>query len=66
MLSSSSLGEEGAEAVISSGGLVRGQQAIGLQTVLQAVELPAGIAHLATGLANVNGNTFSHFSRFLV
>jgi hypothetical protein len=28
--------------------------------VLQAVQLPAGIAHLATGLANVNRNALPH------
>ena len=31
-----------------------------LQTVLKAVELPAGVAHLDTGLANVDGDAFPH------
>ena len=30
-----------------------------LQTVLKAVELPAGVAHLDSGLADVNTDTFS-------
>jgi hypothetical protein len=53
MLSSSCLGEEGGEGVITKG-LVRGHVTIRLDAVLQAVELPAGIADLATSLANVN------------
>jgi hypothetical protein len=28
--------------------------------VLQAVQLPAGIPHLATGLPHVDGNAFPH------
>jgi hypothetical protein len=61
VLAGTSLGEESAEAVIqSTGGLVRGQHAIRLNAVLQAVQLPAGIAHLATGLANVNRNALPH------
>ena len=56
-----SLGEEGAEAVVNdAGGLVRGDHAVGLDAVLQAVQLPAGIAHLAAGLANVNRNALPH------
>jgi hypothetical protein len=61
MLAGTSLGEEGAEAVIQrTGGLVRGQHAVRLNTVLQAVQLPAGIPHLATGLPNVDGNALPH------
>ena len=29
--------------------------------MLQAVELPAGIAHLDTGLADMDGDDFTHF-----
>jgi len=50
-----SLCEEGAEAVV--GGtrrLVGRDHAIRLNAMLQAVQLPAGIAHLATGLPNVD------------
>ena len=30
-------------------------------SVLHTVELPAGVTHLNTSLANMNGNDFSHF-----
>lgn len=54
MLASSSLAEEGVEGVVSaSDGLVCGHLAIGLDAMLQAVELPAGISDLDSGLANV-------------
>ena len=53
MVATSSLGEEGLERVISEG-LVRGHMTIRLDAMLQAVELPTGIANLATGLANMN------------
>ena len=44
MLSSASLGEEGVERVVSAAdGLVGWHLAVGLDTVLEAVELPAGI-----------------------
>ena len=54
------LGEEGVEGVIASpDGLVAGHLAIGLDAVLEAVELPAGVTDLGSGLADVNGDTFS-------
>ena len=59
MLAGTSLGEESAEAVIQRPG-GRGQHAVRLNAVLQAVQLPAGIPHLATGLPNVDGNAFPH------
>ena len=59
MLARSSFSEEGGEGVIATHQLVRGHLAIRLDTVLQAVELPAGITDLATGLANVDGDTFT-------
>jgi len=31
-----------------------------LDAMLQAVKLPAGIAHLNTGLSNVDGDNFTH------
>ena len=31
-----------------------------LDAVLQTVELPAGVCHLAAGLADVDGDTFPH------
>ena len=49
------LGEEGVETVVTpSDGLVRGHLAVRLDPVLQAVQLPAGIADLAAGLADVD------------
>ena len=45
------LGEEGVEAVVSAPhSLVRRHAAIRLNAVLQAVELPASVANLDTGL----------------
>jgi hypothetical protein len=47
VLASTSLREEGVEGIITTAnGLVRGHLAIRLDAVLQAVELPAGIADL--------------------
>ena len=61
VLAGSRLGEEGVEGVVaSSDRLVRGHLAIGLDAVLKAVELPAGVTHLDTGLADVNGNNLTH------
>ena len=55
MFACSRLGEEGVETVIApSDGLVRGHLAVRLDPVLQAVQLPAGIADLAAGLADVD------------
>ena len=60
MLSSSSLGEESVEGVVSSTeGLVWGHLAIRLDAMFQTVQLPAGIANLTTGLANVDGDTLT-------
>ena len=49
------LGEEGVEGVIASThSLIRGHLAIGLDAVLEAVELPAGVTYLDPGLADVD------------
>jgi len=62
MLASTGLRKERAEAIVDDASrLVRRDHAIRLNTVLQAVKLPAGVAHLAAGLANVNGNALPHF-----
>ena len=54
-----SLGKEGVERVVGDAdGLVGGHLPIGLDAVLQAIELPARVPHLATGLANVDGDAF--------
>jgi len=60
VLPSSGLTEEGVEGVVSPGdGLVVGLLSIGLDGVLQAVELPACIANLDTGLTHVDGDAFT-------
>ena len=49
-----SLAEEGVEGVITSpDGLVRWHLSIRLDTVLQTVELPTGVADLDSGLSDV-------------
>ena len=60
VLAGAGLGEEGAEGVIAvSHRLVGGNFAVRLDAVLEAVELPAGVAHLDTGLADVDGDAFA-------
>merc|ERR1719408_561636 len=61
VLASASLGEEGVERVITTAdGLVGGHLAIRLDTVLQAVKLPATVTDLATALADVDGDSLAH------
>merc|ERR1711937_809375 len=61
VLAGTSLGEEGVEGIITAtDGLVRGHLTVGLNTVLKAEELPAGVTDLDTGLTDVDGNDFSH------
>merc|ERR550525_565639 len=61
VLASTGLGEEGVEAVISSpNSLVRWHAAIRLDPVLQAVELPASVTNLDTGLSDMDRNAFPH------
>ena len=60
------IAEEGVVGVISSAdGLVGGHLAVGLDAVLQAVQLPAGIADLAAGLADVDGDALTHVDVYL-
>ena len=60
MLASSGLTEKGIEGVISaSDGFVARHLTIGLDTVLQAVQLPACISNLDTGLSNVDTNALT-------
>merc|ERR1712005_15230 len=55
VLASTSLGEEGVEGVIATAdGLVGRHLAVRLNTVLEAVQLPAGVTDLATALADVD------------
>ena len=54
-----SLSKKGVERVVrDADGLVGGHLAIRLDAVLQAIELPARVAHLATGLTHVHGDAF--------
>ena len=59
-----SLGKERVESVVAAAdGLVGGHLAIRLNTVLEAVKLPAGIAGLDAALADVDGDYFTHCRR---
>ena len=61
VLSSSGFGEKGVESIItSSNGLVGRHLAVRLDTVLEAVQLPASITDLDTGLSDMNGDNFTH------
>ena len=61
VLAGAGLGEEGVEGVVpSSDGLVRGHLSVRLDAVLQAVQLPAGVPDLDSGLADVDTDTFAH------
>ena len=56
----SSLAEEGVKRIITTSyGLVRRHLTIRLDTVLQAVEFPASISNLDTGLTNMNRDTLA-------
>ena len=60
MFPSSSLAEEGVEGIVpSSDGLITWHLAIRLDAMLQAVQLPAGIAHLDASLANMDGDALT-------
>ena len=62
VLSSTSLGEEGVESVITTTDRFVGWHlTIWLNTVLKAEELPAGVTDLETSLSDVDRNDFSHF-----
>ena len=54
MLPGSSLREEGGKGVITAHELVRRHVTVGLDAMLQAVQLPTGIANLAAGLTDVD------------
>ncbi len=59
VFSSAGLAEEGVESIIaSSDGLVAGHLTVRLDSVLEAVEFPAAISGLDTGLAQVDRDTF--------
>merc|ERR1711988_501272 len=61
VLASAGLGEEGVEGVIATAdGLVGGHLAIRLDTVLEAVKLPAAVTDLATALTAVDRDGLTH------
>ena len=65
MLSSTGLGEEGIEGIVSAtNGFIGWHLSIWLNTVLKAEELPAGVTDLDTSLTDVDGNNFSHLGLF--
>jgi hypothetical protein len=62
MLSGSSFAEESVEGIVSAtDGLIARHLAIRLNAVLEAIELPASISDLDTGLTNVDRDALSHF-----
>jgi len=62
VLASTSLREEGVEGIITStNGLIRGHLTVGLDSVLEAVKLPAGISGLNTALTDMNRQALTHF-----
>ena len=61
MFASTSLREKGVERIVTTAdGLVGRHLTIWLDAVLKAVELPAAIAHLDSGLTDMKGKNFSH------
>jgi hypothetical protein len=61
VLASTSLREEGVESVVATAnGFVGRHLTIGLNAVLEAVELPAGVTDLNTGLTEVDRDDFAH------
>mmetsp|Transcript_15830 Transcript_15830/g.51540 ORF Transcript_15830/g.51540 Transcript_15830/m.51540 type:complete len:418 (+) Transcript_15830:301-1554(+) len=61
VLAGARLREEGVEGVVAAAdGLVRGHLAVGLNAVLEAEELPAGVAALNAALADVDANALAH------
>ena len=61
MLAGPCLREESVEGVICyASGVIGRHLAIRLDAMLEAVELPAGAAHLDTGLADVERDNFAH------
>ena len=60
VLAGASLAEEGVEGVVAAAdGLVGGHLTVGLDAMLQAVQLPACIADLNSGLPHVDGDALT-------
>jgi len=61
VFTSTSFAEEGVERVVTTtDGLVTWHLTIRLDTVFQTVQFPTGVTDLATGLTNMDGDTFTH------
>lgn len=58
VFSTACLAEEGLETLVARRAGLRWQHAIRLYTVLQAIKLPAGVAHLHAALADVDRKHF--------
>lgn len=58
-LAGTRLVEEGVEAVIRTGNFVGRHRSVRLDSVLQAIQLPAGIAHLDARLTHVHRYTLA-------
>jgi hypothetical protein len=55
VLAGTGLAEEGVEAVVAAAdGFVRGHLTVGLDSMLQTVQLPTGVADLDSGLTNMD------------
>ena len=66
VLTSTSLGEEGVESVITTtDGFVGWHLTVRLDSVLEAEKLPAGVTDLDTALSDMDRNNFSHDEKFL-
>ena len=64
MFPSTSFAEKCVERVISATNcFVTGHLTVGLDAMLQAVQLPASISNLNSGLANMNRNTLALLKR---
>ena len=62
VLARAGLGEKGVERVVTAtDGLVGGHLAVGLDAVLEAVQLPARVAGLHAALAQMDGDDLTHF-----
>jgi hypothetical protein len=54
--------EKGVEGVVATAdGFVGRHLSVRLDAVFEAVKLPTGVTHLDSGLADMDGDDFSHF-----
>jgi hypothetical protein len=64
VLASTSLGEKGVERIVAAADSLIGRHlSVGLDAVLQAVQLPAAVSGLDTSLSNVNLNALSNIDK---